>query len=240
MIRRSTRSPISTEVGAVRGLLVRGRSAGSRGALRVLRESRRQAHAPAPPGVWVQRPGLRPQGLPGTRLLPELAATRPASSGVGWRFDALRTPPTLGAPGLVKQGTRVPSSVSNGWELPVRRAWYGAYYGRRIKARPGRDRAWLGCRAFASCRRCEGSAANRPCRHALGGAQVPQRSLGQNPRQADDSIPPMRGRSVPGLACTHPGTRFARLVCPATSEVRAVSRPAIWRGPSPALRDAPT
>ena len=142
---------------------LRVRSAGPRGALRVFRESRRQAHAPAPPGVWVQRPGLRPQGLPGTRLMPAVPRHTASLVRVGAVRRAADTP-NFGGPGFVKQGTRVPSSGSNGWELPVRRAWYGAYYGRRIKARPFRP-IGPGWAAEPSCR-AGGARVRRPTERA--------------------------------------------------------------------------
>jgi len=46
--------------------------------------------------------------------------------------------PTLGGSRFCGRVTSVPPVVSNGGELPIRRAWYGAYYGRRVRARPFR------------------------------------------------------------------------------------------------------
>jgi hypothetical protein len=75
----------------------------------------------------------------------------------------VRVPPILGVPSRVKRGARVPAWRSNGWELPVRRAWYGVNDGRATKARPLRPRGpgW----AAEPSRRAGGvrvSAANRP------------------------------------------------------------------------------
>ena len=89
-------------------------------------------------------------------------------------------PPTLGGLGFSKRAPRVAPWGTSGWELPVRRKWYGVNLGRR--PRPGQT-GLFGCRALASCRRGEDSAANRllPAR-TWAGEKVPQRSLGQKPR----------------------------------------------------------
>jgi len=89
-------------------------------------------------------------------------------------------PPTLGGLGFSKRAPRVAPWGTSGWELPARRKWYEVNLGRR--PRPGQT-GLLGCRALASCRRGEDSAANRllPAR-TWAGEKVPQRSLGQKPR----------------------------------------------------------
>ena len=55
-------------------------------------------------------------------------------------------PPTLGALGFSKRAPRVAPWGTTGWELPVRRKWYGVDHGRR--PRPGQT-GLFGCRALA-------------------------------------------------------------------------------------------
>ena len=100
------------------------------------------------------------------------------------RFDALRASPILGVPGLVEQGTRVPASGSNGWAAgPSRRA--GGARVRRPTAPPART--W-------------------------GRREGTPKVIGPESAKAHVLIPPMRGRSVPGLACS---SRDAPCVGPA-------------------------
>ncbi len=121
----------------------------------------------------------------------------------------VRVPPILGVPSRVKRGARVPAWRSNGWELPVRRAWYGVNDGRRPRLGRSAREGPVGLPSPRVVQEVWGF--RRPtalCRHALGaGAKLPKRSLGQNPRKAHVHIPPVRGRGVPGSACYLPGAR---------------------------------
>ena len=204
---------------------LRGRSAGPRGALRVFRESRRQAHAPAPPGVWVQRPGLRPQGLPGTRLLPAVPRHTARLVRVGAVRRAADTPNFWGR-GFCETGHTGPF-IGFQWmgvTGPPCVVWGVLRTANQGPAVPA-DRAWLGCRAFVSCRRCEGSAANRTCRHALGAGRYPKGRWARI-RVRPTSHPPDAWPKRPGAGLHPPRDAPDPPGCPATTEVGAVSSPA--------------
>jgi len=189
----------------------RRRPDAARSVFRVGCQSLGQAHSQAPPRCVGPASRVEAPPPPRDALLPGWPRDRPTSSGVGAVRRAADIP-NIGGPGFVEQGTRVSSSGSNGRESPVRRAWYGVYHGRR--SRPGhcgRDRAWLGCRAFASCRRCEGSAARCPCRRARGAdAKVTQRSLGQDRRQGHVVTPRCVAEASRGRPAPTPGRTFDR------------------------------
>jgi len=120
---------------------------------------------------------------------------------------AARNPQLWGSPGFRNGPPRVALWGTTGWELPVRRKLYRVNHGRR--PRPG-QMGPLGCRALASCRRGEDSAANRllPAR-SWAGEKGSSKVVGPESAYGSRAHPPRRGRSAPGLACTHPGAHPA-------------------------------
>ena len=89
-----------------------------------------------PNGVEVKQP-IGPHARDAFRLARQVqtTGTAPASDEVEGVRRAELQPPTLGGLGFSKRAPRVAPWGSTGWELPVRRKWYGVNHGRR--PRPG-------------------------------------------------------------------------------------------------------
>ena len=156
-------------------------------------------------------------GRPDRPRPPEL----PASDEVAPRSACCVQPPTLGKPRLSKRAPRVALWGTTGWELPVRRTLYRVNHGRR--PRPGQTGP-LGCRALASGRRGEDSAANRPLpARPWAGDKGPQSSLGPALAQRSRTHPPRSGRSAPRSGL-HAPRGCAILRCPRKAPRRCPRR----------------